>query len=324
MSTQTSNAEAYKKLNEPLPEAAADNTVLAHVSLVTPEGKTAREVWVHHDVRYALEGELFSLQPGQVAMAWQRDTPNSASWTPLTPMVINTATAFVYDGRYMVKGGNSDPKSHAKITDWERASPSLPQHAATELRTPGGARRLTLQALDIPALVASRKTDIARFVSTAKLFHALAREMKLVDYDRVAPITLVTPAEDAAMARPLGGAAPVFAFDILSATVRKYWALPIPTILSDVESEVLAEQPEGWLDAVQEYLTFSGITEVGVMRSQLGDEKMSQDYSTQQSQVIVRATIPPSTLGTPVLDPDLYERMLPFQGGILNVDAFAS
>lgn len=321
MST-ASHALDYQKLAGIAPPAAAGNTVLCHTPLLKPNGKPCSEIWVHHHVAMVLSGEVFALQAGQAALAWQRRNGEEL-WQPAIPMTITTTSAFVYDGRYMVKGGTSDPKTHAKIAAWEKGVGELPQQASAELRFPGGVRKLILQALEGPLLVPKTSMDLSVFISTAPLFHAFAREMSLADEggDNKQTLVMVTPVKESDEDAPLG-AASLIGYDVASMTTRMFWELPLPIILSDIESAVLPDHPASWMDAVKQYLDAHNINEIGVMRSWEGTKLPCEELLATPVNVISRAPIRDDSIGMDVLDPALYNRMLPFRTGEVNTAAF--
>jgi hypothetical protein len=232
----------------------------------------------------------------------------SKRWQCKTPVQINIVSAFVLNGRYMIRGGDSKMGSHPEIYEWESGSPIKGQ--ASELRFPGGVRRIT--ASDIP-LLAGNNTNYEKRPITARAFHDSFSQAKLFDGS---PLELVCRSDKTDKELPQPWARSMI--DIVRGEATCGYVLPIPIITSNEEEVVLKNYPH-WVPALQDMLSYLGVTEVGIMYKPQGEE-LVEDISSDRPQEIYRNALVKGDLGFSTLDPDLYERMLPFATGRFDTE----
>lgn len=297
----TTQTTAYNTTQKKIKE-----TVLNH-SPLKANAKAQQECWANFGVSFQTqEGRAF-LQPGQFLPVWQL-TGNR--WRLKTKFDLSVVSAFVMNSRYMIRGGDSKMSSHPEIQDWEEGTPASGQ--ASELRFPGGFRRIT--SGNMPGISANAGNYEAR-QTTARAFHNSFNQASLLEG---CPIEIVCRTDSTSYEKlPLLVHAMV---DIIRGGATIGYALPIPVISSNEEEVVLKDYPYTWTTAVMDMLSMLDITEVGVLyKAQQGGEAV-EDFSSDRPQEIYRNVLNKGDLGVSTLDPDLYERMLPFATGRFDKD----
>jgi hypothetical protein len=213
------------------------------------------------------------------------------------------------DGRYMIRGGDGKLSSHPEIQDWEDAvSPVAGQ--ASELRFPGGVRRLTPG--NMPMLASNAGNYEGRAI-TAKAFHSGFGDAALYEG---CPIELAVRLDKTDKELPQPWARTII--DIVRDEATCGFALPVPLIASNEEEVVLKDYPQNWTRALCDMLAYLGVVEVGIMYKAQDDE-LIEGISYDRPQEVYRNALVKGDLGFSTLDPNLYERMLPFSAG--NFDA---
>jgi hypothetical protein len=281
-----------------------EQTLLTHLPLKMA-GVSCREVWAHTSVQYFHpNGAEYALQSQQCIPVWAR--ASATRWEHCAPVQVTTQTAFITAGRYMVQGGGSKLSSHPKIEAYEDDSHGL-SGKSLELRFPSGTRRLRL-AETTPVVAAHDQKNFDMRVSTAKSFHNKFRECVLSEGN--CPLHLIAFGDVAAP-----GCSPSSAFNVLTGDVEAVTVLPLPMILSDIEQRVILEEESAeWPQAVLEYVNAYQIGLVGVMLS--SPDPMSQELKGGDGPpILYRSAMTSGDIGTPGLDPDLYERFAPFAHG---------
>ena len=280
-------------------------TVLNHSPLMI-NGKAQQECWANFGVSFQTkEGRSF-LQAGQFLPVWQL-TGNR--WRLKTPVTLSIVSAFVMNSRYMIRGGDGKMASHPEIQDWDEGTPVKGQ--ASELRLPGGFRRIT--SGNMPGISANAGNYEAR-QTTARAFHDSFNQASLFEG---CPIEIVCRTDATGYDKlPL---APHVMIDMLRGEATSGYALPVPMVTSNEEEVVLKDYPYSWTTAVTDMLNMLDITEIGILYKTQGDELM-EDFSSARPQEIYRNAITKGDLGFNTLDPDLYERMLPFATGRFDKD----
>jgi hypothetical protein len=275
-------------------------TVLAHAPLIR-DNKAQQECWANFGVSFHTTGGLAYLQPGQFLPIWEF---KSGMWRYSTPIQISVVSAFVVGGRYMIRGGDAKLSSHPKIEEWCGASPV--KGLASELRHPSGVRRITPS--NHPAIAVNARNYESRGVS-ANAFHGKYGDSELF-YG--CPLTLACRT-DATTETPFKSSMTPM-IDILRQQTITGYQLPIPFITSNEEEVILKDYPHDWLKAVYEMLDVYGIGEVGLLYNPPKDNVVDECSGDRPTEVY-RNALNKGDLGFSTLDPDLYERMLPFATG---------
>lgn len=294
--TQTASNTTQTKIKE---------TVLNHSPLML-NGKAQQECWANFGVAFQTkEGRAF-LQPGQFLPVWQL---MGNRWRLKTPASVSVVSAFVMDGRYMVRGGDGKLSSHPEIQDWEDGDPVKGQ--AAELRLPGGSRRVVLS--NNPTIAANAGNYERRNI-TAKSFHDSFSNAALMEG---CPLEMVCRTDATGYNKlPLLVHAMV---DMPRGEVTTGYALPIPIVTSNEEEVVLKDYPQSWTTAVLDMLTLLDITEVGILYKGK-DEDVTEEFGSFRPSEVYRNVLSKGDLGFSTLDPAVYERMLPFSTGRFDKD----
>lgn len=287
--------------------APKSESVIKHSSLRVGE-VVQRECWAVFSGRFMTSDGPAYLQPGHFIPIWRRN--KNKNWQAMTPFTLSVISAFVMGGRYMVLGGGTNLGSHPKITEWDEGSPMLGQ--AAELRYPGGIRRI-LQS-DQPTLIANGQSFKSRN-TTARAFHDNFGSAPLYEG---CPIEIVCRTDATQQKVPY----PVHVmYDVLRSEATAGYALPFPIITSNEEEVVLAKYPGNWSEAMNQFCELYGIQEIGVLyKMSPGTDDIIEDISTVRPKEVYRNVIVKGDLGLSTLDPNLYERMLPFSTGTLDVE----
>ena len=277
---------------------------------LTVEGKAQQECWANFGVSYHTQRGRAYLQAGQFLPIWEL---RSGRWQYRTPVQISIVSAFVLNSRYMIRGGDSKLSSHPEIPEWEEGNPVKGQ--ASELRQPGGVRRLNPS--NNPALVANASNYESRAIS-ARAFHDHFRQAFLYEG---CPLELVCRMDTAeAEMIPPGVLHHEVMIDLLRQDTVTGYPLPIPIISSNEEEVVLKDYPQTWTKAVTDMLDFFGITEVGILYKPHKYGDIVDEISSDRPNEVYRNALHKGDLGFSTLDPDLYERMLPFATGTFEFD----
>ena len=207
----------------------------------------------------------------------------------------------------MIKGGDKKLSSHPLIEEWGDAPIS---GAASELRFPGGLRRIHVS--NTPALVANAGNFETARVS-AKAFHDNFANAQL---RTGCPIVLACRYDKCNNA--IGYQHP--AMDVVRGEALTVFELPFPMITSDEEEVVLKDYSAKWTNAIKDYCDMMGVTEIGVLYSADDSDEVTEDISSDRPNLVYRNVMNKGDLGFSTLDPDLYERMLPFASGRFDVD----
>jgi len=295
----TQKANAPNTAQQPIVE-----TVLAHSPLMIG-GKVQQECWANFGVSFHTQRGQAHLQAGQFLPIWEL---RSGRWQYRTPAQISIVSAFVMNSRYMIRGGDAKLSSHPEVNEWEGASPVKGQ--SSELRQPGGVRRLNPSNLPVIATNASNYESRA---TTARAFHDHFGKSALYEG---CPLVLacradVTPEVDIGRNIPM--------LDLIRQDTISGYVLPLPIVASNEEEVVLKDYPQNWIKAAIEFLDLYSITEVGIWYKTQGDD-IVDTVSSARPKEVYRNAINKKDLGFSTLDPDLYERMLPFATGKLDLD----
>jgi hypothetical protein len=281
-------------------------TVLNHSPLNAGD-KVQQECWANFGVSFLTTAGRAYLQAGQFLPIWKC---SAGRWQCKTPAVyLSIVSAFVLNGRYMIRGGDNKMGSHPEIQDWEEGSPVKGQ--ASELRFPGGVRRI--MPSNVPMLAANAGNYEARPI-TARAFHDNFSNAQLF---AGSPIELVCRSDKATKELPQPWAHSMI--DMVRGEATCGYVLPIPIISSNEEEVVLKDYSQNWTNGLREMLSYLGVTEVGIMYKAQGDD-LVEDISSDRPQEIYRNALVKGDLGFSTLDPDLYERMLPFATGRFDAE----
>lgn len=207
----------------------------------------------------------------------------------------------------MIKGGDKKLSSHPLIEEWEDHPI---KGAAAELRFPGGLRRL--HSTNNPTLVANAGNFEKSGVS-AKAFHDSFANARLRDG---CPIVIACRHDK--VEKQMGTQYP--AMDVCRGEALTVFELPFPIITSDEEEVVLKDYSANWMNAIKDYCDMMGVTEIGVLYSADDSDEVTEDISSERPNLVYRNVMNKGDLGFSTLDPDLYERMLPFASGRFDVD----
>lgn len=295
------------KTKKPAPNTAQKiETVLNHRPLMLGE-KAQQECWANFGVSFPITDGRGYLQPGQFIPVWNR---SSGRWQCKTPVQISIVSAFVIEGRYMIKGGNSKLGSHPEIQDWQDDI-NVVSGQASELRLPGGVRRLTLG--NTPFVAANAGNYESRPI-TARAFHNNFAQASLHEG---CPISLVCRSDKTNKELPQPWARTMI--DMVRGEATCGYVLPIPMITSNEEEVVLKDYPQSWTKALYDMLDYLGVAEVGIMYHAQGDD-LIEDISSDRPIEVYRNALIKGDLGFSTLDPDLYERMLPLATGRFDAE----
>lgn len=281
-----------------------EETVLSHTPLQR-QGKAQQECWANFGLSFQTQGGKAFLQPGQFLPVWSR---TGSQWRCKTPCRLDVVSAFVIEGRYMIRGGDNKLSSHPEIQDWGDDTPPV-RGQASELRFPGGVRRVNPS--NLPMLASNAGNYEGRAI-TAKAFHDGFNSATLHEG---CPIELVCRFDQVPNNLPLTARTII---DVVRGDTACGWSLPIPMVLSNEEEVVLKDYPQNWTKALEVMLSYFGVAEVGVMYKASGEE-LVEDISHDRPNEVYRNALIKGDLGFSTLDPSLYERMLPFSTG--NFDA---
>lgn len=282
-------------------------SVIKHGSLRVGE-KAQQECWANFSGTFMTSEGPAYLQPGQFIPIWRRSKNNN--WQAKTPFTLSVISAFVMDGRYMIRGGDNKLGSHPKITDWDEGLPITGQ--AAELRFPGGIRRINPS--NQPTLITNGQNFENRNM-TARAFHDNFGSAPLYEGW---PIEIVCRADLAHHAIPYPAHV---MYDILRSEATAGYELPFPIITSNEEEIVLKNYSDNWTEALNQFCELYGIQEIGVLyKISPGTDTIIEDISTVRPKEVYRNALVKGDLGFSTLDPHLYERMLPFSTGKLDVE----
>jgi hypothetical protein len=277
-------------------------TVLEHSPMMADD-KAQQECWANFGLSFPTQNGRGYLQPGQFLPFWQRA---GARWKAITEDVtLSIVSAFVLDGRYMIRGGDGKLGSHPEIQDWENGSPVKGQ--ASELRFPGGVRRVTLGHAP---MVAANSGNYESCVINARVFHDNFSQATLHEG---CPLELVCRTDKANRMLPSPWLRTMIDLGRREATPG--YALPIPMISSNEEEVVLKDYPQNWTNGLRDMLSYLGVTEIGIMYKTQGDDEPVEGISISRPKEVYRNAFIKGDLGFSTLDPDLYERMLPLATG---------
>jgi hypothetical protein len=286
--------------------AQAIETVLEHSPLKVSD-KAQQECWANFGLSFPTQNGRGYLQPGQFLPIWKRA---GSRWQCKTEASLSIVSAFVLNGRYMIRGGDGKLGSHPEIQDWENGSPVKGQ--ASELRFPGGIRRVTLG--HAPMITANSGNYESR-AFTARAFHD---SFGLATLHEGCPIELVCRADQTTKELPRPWQRAMLDL-VRNGEATLGYALPIPMISSNEEEVVLKDYPQNWTNALRDMLSYLGVTEVGIMYKASTEEPV-EDISSDRPQEIYRNALIKGDLGFSTLDPDLYERMLPLATGRFDAE----
>jgi len=276
-------------------------TVLEHSPMMADD-KAQQECWANFGLSFPTQNGKAYLQPGQFLPFWQRA---GARWKAITEDVtLSIVSAFVLDGRYMIRGGDGRLGSHPEIQDWENGNPLKGQ--ASELRFPGGVRRVTLGHAP---MVAANSGNYESRAITARAFHDNFSQATLHEG---CPLELVCRTDKANRTLPSPWLRPMIDLGRREATPG--YALPIPMISSNEEEVVLKDYPLIWTNALRDMLSYLGVNEIGIMYKASAEEPV-EGISSDRPKEVYRNALIKGDLGFSTLDPDLYERMLPLATG---------
>jgi hypothetical protein len=284
-------------------EAQQIDTVRNH-GAIKKDNVAQPECWAAFAAEFAtVEGPAF-LQPGQFIPLWNI---HRGQWKLQTPFKLHVTSAYARDGRYMVVGGSEKLGSHPKISAWDAGVP-MPGKTG-ELRNPGGLR--TIELCNIPAIMANGASFQSRRYH-ARMFHDEFAEASLHEG---CPIRMICRSDKA---NPSGipFAAHVM-YDVLRGDATCGYEIPIPVITSNEEEIILRDYPE-WDAAIDAFCAEYKITEIGVLYAAHGVDEIEDSISSKRPNQVFRNAIIKGDIGFSTLDPNLYERMLPFATGSLD------
>lgn len=285
-------------------EFAQIEKVYNHSPIKGRDGETSPECWAAFAAEFKTVDGIGYLQPGQFVPLW---SIHRGMWKLQTPFELHVTSAYVRDGRYMVAGGNGKVSSHPKISEWDEANP-MPGLTG-QLLNPGGLR--TIKPGNMPTLISNESSAEKRNIDARK-FHADFREASL---NKGCPIQVVCRS-DRASVKGIPFTANVM-YDILRQEATSGYSLPLPIITSNQEKKVLHEYPE-WEEALEAFCAKYEITEIGVLYAALDVDDIDESISNDPPNRVYRNAIVKGDLGFSTLDPNLYERMLPFATGSLD------
>lgn len=284
-------------------------TVLSHSPIV--KGNVAQqECWAMFSAEYkTLNGNSAYLTSGQFLPIWQRRKNNN--WRAVTPFRLSVMSAFVIDGRYIIRGGNKNLDTHPEIWEWNNGETPVKGQAA-ELRFPGGLTNLTVG--DEFITLANNDDNFESLKITAQRFHLNASSCVLLNG---CPIEIVVRMDKAKLDLPFSAHS---MYDVLRSEATTGFALPFPIIASAQEKVILKDYPDTWLDALYTFADHFQIEEIGVHYRYNGTGDVLESISKRRPREVYRNALRKGDLGFSTLDPELYERMLPFMKGDGHVD----
>lgn len=302
---KTQQKQNQKELNDP----QFKESVIRH-SPLTVDGKPQQECWAHFHAGYLTsDGQPACLQPGQFIPIWR--IGRNGRWAMQTPFNVKVVSALVMNGRLLVKGGDLKLSSHPEIIEWVEGAPI--KGPGSELRFPGGVRRINPG--HSPALYANNAAYDKRGV-TAKVFASNYGDCRL--YTGACPLEIVARIDQVRDELPLADKMRVMHDVVRDDCAAVGYALPFPVILSNEEEMLLKDYPSSWTDALERLCHAFGITEVGVRYFAQEDVEVTDKISDSTPKEVYRSLMSKSELGVSLLDPELYERMLPFMSGKLD------
>lgn len=288
------------------PTQTAEN--LINNSLIDSKALNQKECWTNTQVQFATQAGPAFLQPGQYYPLWVR---SRHGWRVRENIEIKTYSAYVYGGRYLVKGGGSKLSSHPTIKEWDGAPFT---GARSALRYPGGYRSIKPGAC--PSIYANNENFILTEFS-AYNFHSKFAKSSLLEGHA---LDIVVLAEHTGKTLPKWDATPVW--DVMTHKTCCARILPLPVITSNEEEIVLNDKKfNNWQNAVIEFCDFFDLQEIGISIKIPPDLDDIKDYiSNEAPKEVYRCAFEKGDLGYEVMDPGIYERMLPFQRGKLVKD----
>lgn len=329
MKAMSPEAIAALKQAAKQPEDGLPQTVENHKPLVNHEGKTAAEVWSRIQVDYAItpkepggEYKCRKLQPGQAMCVWQRDeSTNDWDLVPFVNVSVRTISARVFKGHLIT--GTEDEQPSSRLSDHPpvvvASSSKTPAPPAKLLAWPGKMRQTALLP-GIPALAAFSPDAVLMDDQnmTSVTFSKLVAKSKLVEGN---PLNLVVPQEEG-VEPPLGASATSMHMNMHTGNIEAFWILPIPQILSaEVDTWLAKDYGHTWKDNVLTYLNVIGATRIYLALDAREDEEPRSRTSERADTTVYRCALSSGkTVGIPLLDHNLLDRMLPFEGEFFDAE----
>ena len=302
MQTTTTKAKPEKKLGNV-------ETTDHHNSLRDNDGKLLQEAWTSFSVQWwDNSGNRNILQPGQYVPIWVK---NDSAWSQVVRCSIVTMTAFVKGGRYLINNGGTSLATQPLTYEVD----NHPARGEASFLLGRAGRRCSYMGQN-PVAIAPNGSTYARM--TAKAFH---KRFGGVELNEGMPVQLAV--SRANIEDDMPNCPYHRAWDCARQEESDLYALPIPMLLSDTESQfrekysLINDYPSDWLKTVygpNGYYDIFGITEVGIVYT--GSEVNQELIATPPKQVW-RKSITSQDIGVPTLDPEIVDRMLPFNGPIL-------
>lgn len=263
-------------------------------------GNLVHELWTKFNILYPKQEDVdLYLQPGQYLPLWQNRRDGWAH----QKCVITTLTALVINGRAIVKGGDDKKLStHPKLEAWDNPSDTGISGAAAQLRYPGGLRKLHVGPT--PTLVTSSQRHFKEMDLPANKFRDFTKDCKVM---QGYALEIATPDRPDFADLPY---AHKQIYNVMTEKVEMFRMLPLPIILSDEEDVVLAGYPASWKKALDAFYKVFNIKEAGIVYSGIASDVLSD----VPPDVVWRNASVPNDLGHSTLDPQIYNRMLPFDG----------
>jgi hypothetical protein len=288
--------------------------------------KVRPECWSHFDLQFNTEKGRAYLQPGQFLPIWQASGSGPSKWKCRTPFEVVAMSATVWNGRYLLQRQfadngktivNSAAKFHPRIEEWDNAEHPPLAGQITQLDGSGWTR---VNASNIPTLVGNIR-NFDNSAINAPLFHKLWSGAEQREGNPITICCRLDSCETPPNTEKVAGV------DLLRRDSPTLVQLPFPVVTSnDVDLIFQDENNEtdprfiNWTSGLMEYTALYGITEIGVLHSRIPEDDVSERISTDRPKLVYRNAINQGDLGVSTLDPELYERMLPFMHGRLNVD----
>ena len=281
-------------------QTAGVQAVLSHAPLKGASGNKVVEIWTQFRVDFLLGSAGGCLQPNQYV-------PMNSMGKTCANIKVDVTSAKVFGGRYLVAGGNDKAASHPLIVEYSTGGGA--KGSKSELLAPGGSRSLLLNP-SVPFIGAMENSQLTRFKASAASFHNSAQQAQLVEQS--CPLVIAARADT-----PIPGAVTAPAYNVMTGDVCTIQLLPIPTILSAPERQVAVDQAFcNWIDAVKQFMSAHSIVEYGMYWN--GSEAVTdvmEEISPIPAELVYRAPME-QDMGVATLDsPELFEMLLPFQGG---------
>jgi len=303
-------------------------TPLNHEPLRNSKSKPEKEMWSHFTVEYIHNGKKCALQQGQVVPIWAGAKDDFAL---INGVSVITRSAYVYNGRIVVKGGSAETTSHPKMKEYE-SSPGYPGSDGF-IRRPGGIRIQPMLS-SLPFIRAISPDNPKYGVENGELGKTVVYDFRASDFFhriknyKLAEITTACAHPLCLVAfddtKDIASAIPAAVIDVRDGSERLVQILPVPVILSDFENSVLTQESHSnWLDALDYYFRthLSHVSKFGIMFNYV--ESAATDDMGELSEVtnkdvpfVFRQVMAADKDGLASIDdPQMANKLLQFQHG---------